>query len=125
MYSVQIPKLGDLACWVVGLQSNCHHRQYETNTASKNGSGLSQDRKDQITFQYCDVSSSKQTHVTLVLDVQLEVGPNTTRVMKPQCKYRIVPNQLSTGGYGLGTDDIQHPLVPTLQFHQFWGGSLG
>ena len=110
---------------MVGLQSKCHHRQYETNTASKTGSGLSQDKRVRIPFKYCGVSSSKQTHVTLVPDVQLEEGPNMMRVVKSQCKYRLVPTQLSTEGYRLGTDNIRHPLVPTLQFNQFWGGSLG
>ena len=125
MYSVQNTNIGNLSCWVVGLQSNCHHRHYETNPVSKTGSGLSQDKKGRIPFKYCGVSSSKQTHVTLVPDVQLEEGPNMTRVVKPQCKYQLVSTQLSNEGYRLGTNNMQNPLVPTLQFNQFWGGSLG
>ena len=68
----------------------------------------------------CGVSSSKQTHETLVPDVQLEEGPNMMRVGGNQCKYRLVPTQLSTKGHRLGTDNMPYPLVPILQFHRFW-----
>ena len=110
---------------MVVLQSKFHHRQYETNIASQTGYGLSQDKKGQIPFRYFGGSSSKKIHETFIPDVQLEEGPNMMRVVKPQCKYRLVPIQLSTEGYRLGTDNMKHPLVPTLQFHQFWDGSLG
>ena len=125
MNSVQNPNLGTVACWVVGLQSNCNHRQYENNPASQTGSGLSQDKKFRIPFQYCGVSSIKQIHGTLVPHFHLEEGRNMMRVVKPHCKYRLVPTQLSTEGYRLGTDNMQHPLVSTLLFHQCRVSNLG
>ena len=107
------------------MVSYCHHRLYKTNLASQTGSGISQDGKGQIPLHYWGVSSSNQTHGTLVPDVQLEEGPKMMRVVKPQCIYQLVPTQLSTKGYQLGTDNMQYAMVPTLQFLQFWGGSLG